>query len=222
MNAHAADAAPAGRQPAPQFVPLPPVACEETRAWQYKEQTRLRPRITAGDGPKRDRDTVPAVDGHYCRRQRAEFGFAELLPDSLVDFVGDLIAGDERDCFGPFERGTFAVGVVRSLAPRTEAVESLLGFALRPRILTVHIEAVRTAVDLRGPHADQFQKIRLQAALADGLLESVKRVKGSFWQGVAIVDSWFHSFILRLAGCEIGRQADASRLSVHDAVVGIR
>src|SRR5204862_195343 len=55
------------------------------------------------------------------------------------------------------------VGEERRLPPRRQRVEPLLGLADRAGVLGVHVDAVRAAVELRGPEADQLAQLRVAA-----------------------------------------------------------
>src|SRR5580700_9534589 len=48
-------------------------------------------------------------------------------------------------------------------APRGQRIQALLGLACGPRVLGVHVYAVRAPVELRGPDADQFAQQRVDA-----------------------------------------------------------
>ena len=54
----------------------------------------------------------------------------------LQSFVGALVRmsfAEPRQRLGPAERGAFAVGIARGLAPGRQQVDALLGFSLRTR-----------------------------------------------------------------------------------------
>src|SRR5438105_49210 len=57
---------------------------------------------------------------------------------------------DPGDGLGKRECRAFALGVKRRLLPRVEHVESLLGLAEGAGVFRMHIEAIRTPIDLRG------------------------------------------------------------------------
>src|SRR5262245_28233609 len=146
--------------------------------------------IAAGDVPHRDGDAVPAVDGDHRERQGDEFLFRELRPHALVEFVRRVILGDQRQRVGPGECGALAVGEEGRFPPGAQAVEALLGFAFRARVLAVHVDAERAAVDDRRPHPHQLEQRVLQRAVPHALLERehalhLRRV-------LLILDPWFH------------------------------
>ena len=53
--------------------------------------------------------------------------------------------------------------VERGLAPGVEQVEPLLGLAGGARVLAVHVDAIRAAVQLRGAHLDELEQSVLEA-----------------------------------------------------------
>jgi hypothetical protein len=69
----------------------------------------------------------------------------------------------------------FAFGEERRLAPRHQRVESLLGLALLRRVFRVHVDAVRAAVQLRGPQLHQLQQRPFEPAMPHVLLEPAHR-----------------------------------------------
>src|ERR1043166_5417337 len=89
---------------------------------QLREAAR---NIVARNRARRDVQAVPTVDGYDRQGQVGDLLFRELRPHALVDIIGHMSLGDERERFSPLQRGTFARRVVRRLAPRVEAVEAL-------------------------------------------------------------------------------------------------
>ena len=83
----------------------------------------------AGDRAKANADTVPDVDGADDVGEVNDFLVAEVRAEAFVGFVESVGFGDEREDFGPFEGGAFAVGVERGFAPGVKFVEALFGFA---------------------------------------------------------------------------------------------
>ena len=115
----------------------------------------------------------------------------ELLPHALVHVVRDTGLGDERERFGPLQRGALARRVVRRLAPRVEAVEPLFGLADRARILAVHVQAVGAAVDLRRAHPDEVEQFVIEARLTNLPFEAEHGLHDA-WVHVHEIDSSFH------------------------------
>ena len=110
-----------------------------------------------------DRDAVPAVDDVDHQGELDLLFLGEL---SLQGFAGafQLVAfGEPRQGLGPAERGAFAVGVARSLAPGREQIDALLGLALLTRFRRMHIEAVGAAIDLGGPDFHEPDQGRFKA-----------------------------------------------------------
>jgi hypothetical protein len=107
--------------------------------------------------------------------------------------------GNEGYGFGPGERGAFAVGEEGRLAPGVEGVEALLGFSGSTRVDGMHVQAISTAVDLRGAHFDEMDELGLEAAFGDVFFQGkhgVERALGEF----SVVDTWLHGFSFRCAG----------------------
>ena len=89
----------------------------------------------------------------------------------------ELPTGSEKKSFGtgelgfnPFissryQRGPFAAGEERRLPPGAQRVDPLLRLAARPRILGVHVDAVRAPVDLRGADLHQLIDRAIDARL---------------------------------------------------------
>jgi hypothetical protein len=72
--------------------------------------------------------------------------------------------GQSRHRLCPFEGGALALVVKGRFSPRRENIQALLGLAVRTRILAVHVDAVRAAVDLRDAHSDELEQRLRQAA----------------------------------------------------------
>src|SRR5450759_4735420 len=154
-----------------------------------------------GHRAERDRETVPAVDGHDRQREIDELSLAELLSSQLVHLVGDVFDADARDRFGPGERRALALGEERRLAPQANGVQPLFRFAERSRDLGVHVGAIRAAVDERGPQLDQLEERSLESALVYILFETPHR--GPDARGrLRVIDPWLHRCLLSFFGRE--------------------
>src|SRR5690606_7165932 len=81
--------------------------------------------VVAGGASKRDREPVPAVDGHNRQRQRDELVLGELGPRKLVDRVRDLLMLEPRDGFRPREGCPLPFAVDIRFAPRGKQIEPL-------------------------------------------------------------------------------------------------
>src|SRR5262249_49400344 len=77
----------------------------------------------------------------------------------------------------PCECRTLAPAVKRRFAPGIEQIKTLLGLTGRARVLAVHIEAGRTAVDLRGAHLDELEQAALEAGAIDVRLQCEHRLR---------------------------------------------
>src|SRR5690606_1582427 len=87
----------------------------------------------------------------------------------------------------------FARAVEGRLAPGVERVQALLGFAFGARILAVHVDAVRAAVDLRGAHLHEAEQAVLQARAVDVFLQLHHRLD-RFRGNTEVVDTGCHCF----------------------------
>jgi hypothetical protein len=115
----------------------------------------------------------------------------ELLPHALVHLVWDVVLGDERERFGPLQRGALARRIVWRVAPRVEAVEPLFGLAVRARILAVHVQTVGATVDLRRAHPDEVEQSVIEAGLTNLPFEAQHGLHDA-WIHVHEIDSSFH------------------------------
>jgi hypothetical protein len=77
---------------------------------------------------KRHVEAVPQIDHADGDGQIREIGVVEFLAGALVDFVGDLMAGDLCDGFGPFKGDAFFRRKHGGVAPGGEQIEALLRF----------------------------------------------------------------------------------------------
>jgi hypothetical protein len=118
-------------------------------------------------GPGADPDGVPGVDGDDEADQRRDLLRAELRGHVLVSLIGNVRIGQARHGLGERQRRALARGEVRGLAPGGQAVDALLALADRARVLGVHVDAVGTAVELRGADPDQLAELRVDAGLVE-------------------------------------------------------
>src|SRR5690242_8669961 len=119
--------------------------------------------IRSRNGAKCDGEAVPAIDGHNCQSQLCKFFLRKVLPCVLENFVRHMVLRDQRNRLSPRQSRLFTFGIKRRLPPRWQTIQPLFGFALRARVLGVHVEAEGATVDLRSAHADQFQQRGFQA-----------------------------------------------------------
>ena len=98
---------------------------------------------------------------------------------------------DQRHRLGPGQRRPFAIGVDGRLAPGVQEIEALLGFSMLARVLGVHVDAERTAVDLRGPGLDQLDQRLFKTAALDLGFQRAERLDG-VGRGPIEIHSWFH------------------------------
>src|SRR5918995_3360087 len=99
--------------------------------------------------------------------------------------------GDERERFGPLQRGALARRVVRRLAPCVEAVEALFGLAIRARVLAVHVQTIGATVDLRRAHPDEVKQSVIEARLTNLPFEAEHGLDDA-WVHAHEIDSSFH------------------------------
>jgi len=82
-----------------------------------------------------------------------------------VHLVRHAVPRDLGQGFRPRKRGTLTLGIELGLVPSRDEVEALLGCAHRAGVLGVHVQAEGVAINLRRANLDQFQQLRLQAAI---------------------------------------------------------
>ena len=87
--------------------------------------------------------------------------------------------------------GPFAIGVKRRFAPGVQHVQPLLRFAVRTGVFAVHVEAIGTAIHLRGPHFHQEQERFFQPAVAQIAFDA-EQCFDRLWRGFAVIDARFH------------------------------
>ena len=113
--------------------------------------------VFPGDHAETDAQTIPGVDGCHRQGQIDQFLIGEALPDLVVDAVRHVVLADQSYRFGPGKSRTLTICEEGRFAPRIKCVQTLFRFAAGPRILAMHVEAIGTAVDLRGAHFNQCQ-----------------------------------------------------------------
>jgi hypothetical protein len=94
---------------------------------------------------------------------RVEIGLAEVLGGLIPHRARDVRLRDERDRLGQRQRGLLARGEDVELVPGGEEVQELGVDAVLERLVDVHVEAVRAAVDLAGAELDEVRDARLEA-----------------------------------------------------------
>src|SRR5436190_14995098 len=107
--------------------------------------------ISSRNDPRSNTDPVPGIDRHHRQCKVSDFLFRKLCLYLFKNFVGNVPFSDLRDRFRPSQRGPFAVAIKRRFSPGVERVQPLVGFANGLQVLPMHVEAKRTAVDLRSP-----------------------------------------------------------------------
>src|SRR5574341_1508382 len=112
--------------------------------------------VGSGDGPEADAEAIPGVDSRDGKGQICELLVGELLSRLLEDLIGGVSIRDEGDGLRPGQRGPLSVAVEGRLPPGIQEIQTLLCLAPRPRVLGVHVDAVRAPVDLRGPELHQL------------------------------------------------------------------
>jgi len=110
------------------------------------------------NGPEADGEPVPGVDGPDQHGQIDRLGLRKLRANVCIDVIGSVGFGDQRHRFGPCQRGAFTIGIKRRFPPRIQQIQPLFSFAVLARVLGVHVDAERTAVDLRRPRLHQFDQ----------------------------------------------------------------
>jgi hypothetical protein len=135
---------------------------------------------------------------------------SNLLSRPFVQAVGHRLGRREfGQFFGPFQGDAFAFAVELRLAPRRQHVQALLGFPRGARVLAVHVQAERAAVDLRDAHQDQLDKRRFQSpGVLDVLSERDQRLHGGV---VALHGKTVHGSLLVMSTAGSGRSVQGRR-----------
>jgi hypothetical protein len=128
------------------------------------------------DGMEADAEPVPDVDHARRHRKLGEFLCREMLERLLVEFVRNAGIGDFRHRLDPCEGCALPIGEQRRFLPCGDEIEPLLGLAVRARLTAVHLDAERTAVDLRRPQLDQMQQALFEPAFVDRLVQRDDRL----------------------------------------------
>jgi hypothetical protein len=71
---------------------------------------------------------------------------------------------EPRQRLGPAQRGPLPLRVARRFAPGRQQVDALLGLASAAGFGRMHVDAVGTAVDLRGANFHELDQGRLEAS----------------------------------------------------------
>jgi len=121
--------------------------------------------VRSRDRPKADGKAVPAVNGDESERQVHEFLLGKLLARQLIHLVGYMLSGYQSDCFCPGESSPLSLGIEGRFSPGDKLIEPLFTFTSHPCIFCVHINAIGTAVDLRGTQLDQIDEGWFQSAM---------------------------------------------------------
>src|SRR3954462_6064250 len=134
------------------------------------ERLALARRVTPDLGPEGDGEPVPPVDRDDRDREADELRFFELRAGGLVRLVGNSLRTEPRDRFRPGQRRALPRREEGRLAPDRDGVDALLGLALLPRVLRVHVHAERAAVQIRGAEPDEMEERTVDARRPDVLL----------------------------------------------------
>ena len=92
--------------------------------------------------------TIPRIDGRNGECEIRHFLLGEMLPHLAIDMVWYPTLCDAGHGFGPGQRCPLALGVERALLPCIQFVQALVLLADRLQIFPVHVETVRTPVEL--------------------------------------------------------------------------
>src|SRR5882762_235208 len=117
--------------------------------------------------------------------------FAELLANLVIVGIRSVRLGNQSQRLGPRQSGPLAFGVEGRLTPGIEFVQPLFRLAHCARILGMHVNAVRAAIDLRSAHLDQMNQLVIKPAFGDIFLQRIQRFL-RFRCVFPIVNSRFH------------------------------
>jgi hypothetical protein len=130
----------------------------------------------AGLGAGADEQPIPGIDGRDREDKLRQLVLVEVLGGGVPDVVGHVRLGDERYRLAQLQRRALTLAVERALAPSVQRVQARRALAGGARVLPVHVEAERAAVDLRGADAQQLAQ---PAGQLDCALEAEHRRVGS-------------------------------------------
>lgn len=107
---------------------------------------------------KTDGDPVPCVDRADREAERDLHTRAELRLDFGMDVIRCPRGFDPRQCFRPSKCGGLARGMDRRPAPGIQQVKAFLSFTVCARVLPMHVDAARAAIDLRSAQVHRFNQ----------------------------------------------------------------
>ena len=115
----------------------------------------------AGDLPRGGVDAVPGVDAGDRDHQPGQLLLVVMAGSVVPDLVGHRIetVGEPRGRLGQRQGRPLGVGEVRSLPPRADHVDALVGLARGLELARVHIQAHAAAVDRARAHLDQVPAV---------------------------------------------------------------
>src|SRR5260370_28612477 len=119
--------------------------------------------LAIGDGAKAGCQAVPASDGNNGQRQVDQFFVGKILAYLGIGLVWHVVNGNQGHCLCPCQSCSLTLGIERSLAPGNEFIETLFGFAARPRGFSMQIDSIRAPVELRRANFDKLDEQRLLA-----------------------------------------------------------
>src|SRR5271170_887871 len=106
---------------------------------------------------KRDRNPVPSIDRDHSHRQVHQLLLRKVLPRMLIHRIRNMVRTHQSHSLAPRQRSLLAIRKERRLPPGVQSIEPLFALALRTSIFRVHIQTIRTPINLRRPHLHQFQ-----------------------------------------------------------------
>src|SRR5690625_3203282 len=109
---------------------------------------------------------VPGIDRGDQKGQGGDLLFGEMRSESLVICIRRSAISNSCHGFGPGKSPALARTVERRIAPGAQDVETLLAFAVAPRLARMHMQTIGASIDLGGPDLDQVPQARLQPAFA--------------------------------------------------------
>src|SRR5262245_59466563 len=112
-----------------------------------------------------DRQPVPGIDHADDDREVGQLFFRELSSRCGIDIVRRTRGRDVGERLRPGESRALALRIEIGLVPGIEQVEARVRFAELPSLLRVHVQAVRTAVDLRHPRLYERDQLLVETAV---------------------------------------------------------